>query len=88
MDADKLDALGAFGILRCAAFSASRNFPLYVLEEGVIDKKCAIGHFEEKLFKLGGMMMTDLGRQVGGVRTALMKNFVESIKAEDQFLDF
>ena len=30
MDADKLDALGAFGIFRCAAFSRSRNIPLYL----------------------------------------------------------
>ncbi|KAI8982206.1 hypothetical protein BDF20DRAFT_865612 [Mycotypha africana] len=29
-DADKLDALGAFGILRCAAFSGARNRPLYI----------------------------------------------------------
>ncbi|GAA6002574.1 HD domain-containing protein [Rhodotorula paludigena] len=29
-DADKLDAIGAFGIMRCAAFSAISNRPLYL----------------------------------------------------------
>lgn len=29
-DADKLDAIGAFGVLRCAAFSGAKNRPLYV----------------------------------------------------------
>ncbi|KAK4051702.1 hypothetical protein OIO90_004652 [Microbotryomycetes sp. JL221] len=29
-DADKLDAMGAFGIMRCAAYSAVANRPLYI----------------------------------------------------------
>jgi uncharacterized protein len=28
-DADKLDAIGAFGVLRCAAFSGARNIALF-----------------------------------------------------------
>jgi uncharacterized protein len=88
MDADKLDALGAYGILRCAAFSGVRNFPLYVSEVGNVDKNSAIGHFDEKLFKLEGMMMTDLGRQVARGRSTIMKNFVKSLEAEEQLLDF
>ncbi|CEP14695.1 hypothetical protein [Parasitella parasitica] len=35
-DADKLDAIGAFGILRCAAFSGAKNRPLYVPEHVAI----------------------------------------------------
>jgi uncharacterized protein len=64
MDADKLDALGAFGIFRCAAFSGSRNIPLHVPEDDEMYKKCAVGHFGDKLFRLEGMMMTDVGREV------------------------
>lgn len=36
-DADKLDAIGAFGVLRCAAFSGAKNRPLYVPEHKPIE---------------------------------------------------
>jgi hypothetical protein len=36
-DADKLDAIGAFGVLRCAAFSGAKNRPLYVPEHVAIE---------------------------------------------------
>jgi uncharacterized protein len=87
MDADKLDALGAFGILRCAAFSGSRNIPLYVAEEEETYKS-AVGHFEDKLFKLEGLMMTELGRRVASRRTVILRELVENIKIEDELLDF
>jgi uncharacterized protein len=87
MDADKLDAIGAFGIFRCAAFSGSRNIPLYLPEDDEMYRKSAIGHFEDKLFRLEGMMMTDTGRKVAMRRTATMKRFVEEIKEEEQLLD-
>jgi uncharacterized protein len=88
MDADKLDAIGAFGIFRCAAFSGSRNIPLYLREDDEMYRKCAVGHFNDKLFRLEGMMMTDTGRKVAMRRTATMKRFVEEIKEEQQMLDF
>ena len=88
MDADKLDALGAFGIFRCAAFSGSRNIPLYLPEDDETYKKCAVGHFGDKLFRLEGMMMTDVGRKVAKRRTAIMREIVKNIKDEQQLLDF
>ena len=88
MDADKLDAIGAFGIFRCAAFSGSRNIPLYLPEDDEMYRKSAVGHFDDKLFRLEGMMMTDTGRKVAMRRTAMMKKFVEEIKEEEQMLDF
>lgn len=36
-DADKLDAIGAFGVLRCAAFSGAKNRPLYVPDQVAIE---------------------------------------------------
>ncbi|KAJ1825859.1 hypothetical protein LPJ56_002472 [Coemansia sp. RSA 2599] len=36
-DADRLDAIGAFGVLRCAAFSGARNRPLFVPNDGFIE---------------------------------------------------
>ena len=88
MDADKLDALGAFGIFRCAAFSGSRNIPLYLPEDDEMYKKCAVGHFGNKLFRLESMMMTDVGRKVAKRRTAIMREIVKNIKDEEQLLDF
>jgi uncharacterized protein len=88
MDADKLDAIGAFGIFRCAAFSGTRNFPLYVSEDNEMYKKSAVGHFDDKLFKLEGMMMMQLGKKVARRRTAIMRNLIENMKAEEQLLDF
>lgn len=65
-DADKLDAIGAFGVLRCAAYSGATGVELYasataaanatVASTGRKAKSSAIDHFHEKLFKLEGMM--------------------------------
>jgi uncharacterized protein len=88
MDVDKLDAIGAFGIFRCAAFSGSRNIPLYLHEDDDMYQKCAIGHFDDKLLRLEGMMMTKVAQKVAIQQTAMMKEFVEKIKQEEQLLDF
>ena len=45
-DADRLDAIGAVGILRCAAFSGAKGRKLLEDDE---DGGSAEGHFEEKL---------------------------------------
>ncbi|KAJ1867860.1 hypothetical protein LPJ57_005831, partial [Coemansia sp. RSA 486] len=36
-DADRLDAIGAFGVLRCAAFSGARNRPLFIPNDSFIE---------------------------------------------------
>lgn len=36
-DADKLDAIGAFGVLRCAAFSGARNISLFNPDDAPIE---------------------------------------------------
>jgi len=88
MDADKLDALGAFGIFRCAAFSGSRNIPLYLPEEDELFKKCAVGHFGDKLFRLESMMMTKTGGRVARRRTQIMREIIKDIQSEVNLLDF
>ena len=64
-DADKLDAVGAFGVLRCAAYSGATGVELYGASDattaaapstGTKAKGTAVGHFHDKLFKLEGMM--------------------------------
>jgi len=87
MDADKLDALGAFGILRCAAFSGNRNIPLHVSRDDEEYRNSAVGHFDAKLFKVERMMLTSAGRRVADTRTAFMRMFIEQLNLEAQLLD-
>lgn len=88
MDADKLDALGVFGVFRCAAFSGSRNIPLYLEKDDPMYPKSAVGHFEDKLFRLENMMMTEIGRAVAKRRTAVMRDFVQKMNGEADLIDF
>jgi len=88
MDADKLDALGVFGIFRCAAFSGSRNIPLYLENDDPMYLKSAVGHFEDKLFRLEDMMMTEVGRTVAKRRTAVMRDVVQKMNEEADLIDF
>jgi len=88
LDADKLDALGAFGIFRCAAFSGSRNIPLYLDEDDKMYRKSAIGHFEDKLFRLESMMMTETGKKAARRRTNIMKDIVKNMNEEAELQDF
>ncbi|BGP49887.1 hypothetical protein JCM10450v2_005792 [Rhodotorula kratochvilovae] len=92
-DADKLDAIGAFGIMRCAAYSALTNRPLYVPSPSASSPAAtarpapeagdsAIDHFHDKLFKLEGMMKTPRGRELARKRTESMRRFVEETERE------
>ncbi|KAI8090267.1 uncharacterized protein B0P05DRAFT_530086 [Gilbertella persicaria] len=94
-DADKLDAIGAFGILRCAAFSGAKNRPLYVPDHKPIENitqeqylsnnatnSSAITHFHEKLFKLKSMMRTPKGKALAVERDQFMQLFVQQIEKE------
>ena len=88
MESDKLDAIGAFGIFRCAAFSGIRNIPLYLDETDEGYKKSAVGHFEDKLFKLEHMMMTETGKIVARRRTEAMRDVLQYMKDEQELKDF
>ncbi|KAI8378930.1 hypothetical protein BD560DRAFT_324671 [Blakeslea trispora] len=94
-DADKLDAIGAFGIMRCAAFSGAKNRPLYVPDHKPIENitqeqylnnnntnNSAITHFHEKLFKLKSMMRTAKGKALAQERDLFMQQFVQQIERE------
>ncbi|KAG0364798.1 metal dependent phosphohydrolase [Gamsiella multidivaricata] len=95
-DADKLDAIGAFGILRCAAYSGYKNRPLYdpaekaqlnmTYEQYQAQTKantgCAISHFHEKLFRLKDMMKTSTAIKMAQKRHDLMVSFVQQIEEE------
>ena len=66
-DADRLDALGAIGVARCFTYGGAKR-PQEPLTT-------SLRHFEEKLFKLAGMMKTETGRQMAQGRMALMLQY-------------
>ncbi|KAJ7227354.1 hypothetical protein GGX14DRAFT_693275 [Mycena pura] len=81
-DADRLDAIGAFGIMRCAAYSAAVNRPLHVPsgDPGVNDS--AIGHFHEKLVLIRDRLKTSPGKVLGEKRHGVLLAFMASVEDE------
>ncbi|KAJ1953927.1 hypothetical protein GGI12_005905, partial [Dipsacomyces acuminosporus] len=98
-DADKLDAIGAYGVLRCAAFSGARNRTLHDPKEAAIENitydqyvnqssgtaGTAVAHFHEKLLKLASMMKTELGKQEARRRHEYMAQFLQQLDLEYAF---
>ncbi|QRV90257.1 HD domain-containing protein [Ceratobasidium sp. AG-Ba] len=81
-DADRLDAIGAFGILRCAAYSASVNRPLHVPSGDLREESSAIGHFHDKLLHIQDRLKTPQGKVLGAQRHQLMLTFLDGIDSE------
>lgn len=90
-DADRIDALGAIGILRTAYYGGHNQSPLYdpnvsprtlnskkeYREEGTV-----INHFYEKLFRLPASMNTKAGKLEAEKRKAFMEYFLETFYSE------
>jgi uncharacterized protein len=87
-DADRLDALGAIGILRCAAVNTLMKSQFYDPAEPVAksrvldDKKFMLDHYFVKLFKLPELMNTTAARHEAKKRVAVMENFLETLLGE------
>ncbi|OBZ72054.1 Uncharacterized protein YpgQ [Grifola frondosa] len=81
-DADRLDAIGAFGILRCAAYSAVTNRALYVPTDDAAYASCAIEHFHDKLLHIRERLKTEPGKQLAEKRHNLMLNFLRAVDEE------
>lgn len=87
-DADRLDALGAIGILRCASVNAQMKgfyydpFDPLAEERELDDKKFMIDHYFVKLFKLPEMMNTPNGKKLGAERVEYMQNFLRELMSE------
>jgi uncharacterized protein len=71
-DADKLDAMGAFGIARTFIRAAEHG--------GSIDN--AIFHFHDKLLKLNEHMYTPTGREIAKKRHAVLVSFLANLDEE------
>ena len=72
-DADRLDALGAIGIVRTIEYGASVGQPFYCADE---KQKTGVGHFYEKLFKLRDLLNTEPARRLAGQREQFMRQFL------------
>lgn len=87
-DADRLDALGAIGVLRCAAVNTQMQSSFYdpfdPLAENreLNDKSFMLDHYFVKLFELPAMMNTEAARLEGERRVEIMKQFIEDLMRE------
>lgn len=87
-DADRLEALGAIGILRTAAVGASLGARLFHAEDpfargrALEDRAFSIDHFFTKLLGLHATMTTPRGRAEARRRTATMQRFLGELGAE------
>lgn len=71
-DADRLDAIGAIGIVRTFMYSGKNG-------RGIED---SLKRFDEKLLLLKDMMNTDEAKRLAEERDSFMKEFLSEIKGE------
>ena len=87
-DADRLDALGAIGILRCAAVNTQMQSSFYdpfdplAENRALNDKDFMIDHYFVKLFKLPELMNTDEAKAIAKDRIAVMEIFLKDLMQE------
>ncbi|KAF7327978.1 HD domain-containing protein [Mycena kentingensis (nom. inval.)] len=83
-DADRLDAIGAFGVLRCAAYSAAVNRPLHVppTSSDALISGSSIGHFHEKLVHIRDRLKTEPGKILGEKRHNTLVAFIAAVEDE------
>lgn len=90
-DADRLDGLGAIGILRWAITGTLRRGPQtktyhptdpFAEQHSPDDRSYMLDHFFTKLLKLSDMMTTETGRTLAQKRTAFMYTYLEELKKE------
>ncbi|KAH7341233.1 hypothetical protein B0J17DRAFT_693671 [Rhizoctonia solani] len=81
-DADRLDAIGAFGIMRVSAYSAAVNRPLHTPPDDPQDSHTAIQHFHDKLLHIKDRLKTPQGRKLGAQRHQFMLQFLDAVDKE------
>lgn len=90
-DADRIDALGAIGILRTSYFGGGHGHPIHdpnMPPKTFKDKEdyrkgtTVINHFYEKLFLLSETMNTEYGKKEAKRREAFMKEFLDEFYRE------
>ncbi len=81
-DADRLDALGAIGIVRTIEYGAAFGQPFYIPGDPIAESKSGIGHFHQKLFKLRALLNTEPAKRMAAQREQFMQQFVEQYISE------
>jgi len=81
-DADRLDAIGAFGIMRCAAYSAATNRALHTPPNDPVLSASAVQHFYDKLLHIRERLKTEAGKQMADKRHKLMLDFLQAVDDE------
>ena len=91
-DADRLDALGAIGVMRTVTCGTKFGSSYYRKENGFAvagewpaeldDTKFVVDHFYKKLLKLPEKMNTELGARLAGERAMFMKAFLSQLESE------
>lgn len=87
-DADKLDGMGAIGVMRWATVGAKMKACYYNIEDPYAkdreldDKNYSLDHFETKLLKLYDRLNTEPGKREGKKRLDFYHIFLERLKNE------
>ncbi|MGH2497462.1 MAG: HD domain-containing protein [Ktedonobacteraceae bacterium] len=90
-DADRLDGLGAIGVMRWAITGAVRRTPEtlcyhpddpFAEQHTPDDGRYMLDHFFRKLLKLGEGMSTATGRKLAEQRTAFMRVYLDEFRRE------
>ena len=90
-DADRLDGLGAIGIMRWAITGAVRGdrqvlcyhpSDPFAEQHAPDDSRYMLDHFYSKLLKLSDGMTTATGRELAEQRTAFMRTYLNEFKRE------
>jgi uncharacterized protein len=87
-DADRLEALGAIGLLRCIATGARMGSAWFHPDDPwaearpLDDVRWSVDHLFSKLFTLSSTMRTEAGRREAERRTAFLREFVARLGEE------
>ena len=90
-DADRLDSLGAIGVLRWAITGTQRGTPEtrsyhpddpFAEWHPLDDRRYMLDHFYSKLLKLSDTMSTQTGRKLAERRTRFMRTYLDEFRDE------
>jgi len=86
-DADRLDVLGAMGIIRTMTYTGHVNRPVHIPGKSIShvytgESDSAVDHIYEKLMKIKDRMNTRTGKKIAEKRHEFVENFMSQFFAE------